>query len=198
MEQQYRSILLFGPPGAGKGTVGKKLAQISDHVHISSGDIFRGISKDSPMGQLQRSYSDKGLLVPDEVTVEICKKYIEGLIYTNRYYPEKQLLILDGFPRTIKQGELFSSTLDVQRTLLMQVQNQDVLIDRLEKRAKIEGRKDDADREILKKRMEVYRQQTQELLTLYPKDKQLVVNADQKPISVFRDVLVALSPLFEE
>lgn len=192
----YKAILLFGPPGSGKGTVGKKLALATDQVHISSGDIFRGISKESPMGKLQRSYSDRGVLVPDEVTVEICKKYIEGLVYTNRFYPEKQILILDGFPRTLKQGELFGSILSVQKTLLLQVPDEDVLIKRLQKRALIEGRKDDADPEVLKKRMEVYREQTEALLSFYPKEDQLVINADQSPTAVFRDVLVALSSLF--
>lgn len=196
MTEKYKAIILFGPPGSGKGTVGKKLALVTDQVHLSSGDIFRGISKESPMGKLLSSFSDKGLLVPDEATVEIFTKYIEGLINTNRFFPERQLLILDGFPRTVKQGELFSSSLEVQKTLLLQVPDEEVLITRLEKRALIEGRKDDADRAVLKKRMDVYRQQTEALLSFYPKSIQSTVNADQKPTAVFRDVLAALAPYF--
>lgn len=189
----YHAILLFGPPGSGKGTVGKKLAIVTEQFHLSSGEIFRGLSAESPLGKLQKKYSDKGLLVPDEVTVEICLKYIEGLILTNRFFPHKQILILDGFPRTLEQAKLFNDMIGIDHIISLEVANEDVLIDRLEKRALIEGRKDDADRNVLKKRMQVYREQTAEVLSYYPKNKVLTVNGNQTPTEVFRDVLIAIA-----
>ena len=101
-----RSVLIFGPPGSGKGTLGKFLSSAGNHFHLSSGDIFRGLSPESPAGQLYHTYASKGLLLPDELTIEIWRHFVDGLIATNRYFPASQLLLLDGIPRTIRQADL--------------------------------------------------------------------------------------------
>ena len=85
--QPFRSVVVFGPPGSGKGTLGKFLSSAGNHFHLSSGDIFRGLSPESPAGQLYHSYASKGLLLPDEVTIQIWLQYVHGLIATNRYFP---------------------------------------------------------------------------------------------------------------
>ncbi len=94
----FRSVLIFGPPGSGKGTLGKFLSSAGNHFHLSSGDIFRGLSPESPAGKLYHHYAGKGLLLPDEVTIQIWHHYVNGLIATNRYFPSQQLLLLDGIP----------------------------------------------------------------------------------------------------
>src|SRR5579863_6004373 len=100
-DEPFRSILIFGPPGSGKGTLGKFLSSAGNHFHLSSGDIFRGLSPESPAGVMYHNYAVKGLLLPDEVTIEIWCNFMHGLIATNRYFPHTQLLLLDGIPRTI-------------------------------------------------------------------------------------------------
>src|SRR6185312_6554563 len=89
-EKPFRSILIFGPPGSGKGTLGRFLSAAGNHVHLSSGDIFRGLAPESPAGKLFHTYASQGHLVPDEVTIGIWKNFVSGLIATNRYFPSQQ------------------------------------------------------------------------------------------------------------
>ncbi len=190
---RFRSLVLFGPPGAGKGTLGKALCSAAGHFHLSSGDIFRGLAPESPAGQLFNTYASKGRLVPDEVTIAIWHKYVDGLIATNRYFPSQQLLVLDGIPRTIPQTELLDQYLDIARILVLEMPSIDRLIQRLKKRAIIERRADDFDETVLRTRMEVYEKDTAKLLHHYPKEKILRINADQRPVEVLRDALMALA-----
>ena len=195
MHQPFRSILIFGPPGAGKGTLGKFLSSAGNHFHLSSGDIFRGLSPDSPAGKLFHSYAGKGHLVPDEVTLQIWRHYVEGLIATNRYFPHEQFLLLDGVPRTVRQTELFAPYLNVLHIIVLETSNYEVLIKRMQRRAIIERRQDDADEKVLRTRMEVYERETAKLLQHYPKEQISRFNADQRPLEVLRDVLVRLCDL---
>jgi adenylate kinase len=193
--EKFQSILIFGPPGSGKGTLGKALSATGNHFHLSSGDIFRGLSPESPAGRLYHSYAGKGLLLPDEVTIQIWNHYVHGLIATNRYFPFQQLLLLDGIPRTIRQAELLERRIDIQRVIVLEIKNRDKLIKRIQRRGLIEKRSDDMDASIFKTRMEVYEKDTIQLLKHYPEKVISRFNADQKPLEVLRDVLVGLSQL---
>ena len=193
IEEPFRSILIFGQPGAGKGTLGKFLSTAGNHFHLSSGDIFRGLDPETPTGRLYHTYASKGHLVPDEVTVEIWRQYVSGLIATNRYFPKKQFLLLDGIPRTPKQAEMFDKYIKVEHIIVLEMHNIDGLIARMKKRALIEKRADDADESVLKTRMNVYERDTKSLLAHYPETLISRFNADQKPLEVLRDVLVKLS-----
>lgn len=194
-EDPFRSILIFGPPGAGKGTLGKFLSTAGNHFHLSSGDIFRGLDPETPIGRLYHTYASKGHLVPDEVTVEIWRQYVSGLISTNRYFPKKQLLLLDGIPRTPNQAEIFDKYIKVVHIVVLEMPNMEGLIARMKKRALIEKRADDADEEVLRTRMQVYERDTKSLLAHYPEHLISRFNADQRPLEVLRDVLVKLSDL---
>ena len=189
----FPCLLLFGPPGAGKGTVGKILAAAGNHVHLSSGDIFRTLDPESPSGRLFQQYAGKGFLVPDEVTMQIWYHYVCGLVATNRYFPKKQLLLLDGIPRNPAQVKLISQYVKIIGVLAFDMPNVEGLIQRLKKRAIIEKRMDDADESVLRKRMQVYEKETHEILSLFPKELCYHCNADQKPLEVLRDVLVKLA-----
>jgi adenylate kinase len=193
--KKFPSVLVFGPPGAGKGTLGKFLSTAGNHFHLSSGDIFRGLDPDSPTGQLYHSYASKGNLVPDEVTIEVWRQYTAGLVATNRYFPKKQLLLLDGVPRTQEQAAILEKYIDVVGIIVLDMPNTEGLIKRLQRRALIEKRQDDADEEVLRNRMEVYKKETSTLLEHYPKEVIHHFNADQKPLEVLRDVLIKLSGL---
>ena len=95
---RYRSILLFGPPGAGKGTQGKILGSVPGFFHLSVGDVFRSIDIGSPTGQQIYKYTSNGQLVPDELTVEIWKKTVDAYVALSTYKPREDLLVLDGIP----------------------------------------------------------------------------------------------------
>jgi adenylate kinase len=192
VDEPFRSILIFGPPGAGKGTLGKFLSSAGNHFHLSSGDIFRGLSPESAAGKLYHTYASKGHLVPDEVTVQIWRHYVGGLIATNRYFPHQQFLLLDGVPRTYRQAELLDKHVSIMQIIVLETQNPEILIKRMQRRAIIERRMDDVDDKILRTRMQVYERETLKLLEYYPKELISRFNADQRPLEVLSDVLVKL------
>ena len=191
-EERFESVLIFGPPGCGKGTQGKFLSSAGNHFHLSSGDVFRGLSPESPAGKLYHSYAGKGKLLPDGVTIEIWHHYVMGLIATNRYFPEEQLLLLDGIPRTAAQSEILDRYIVVKKVILLEAPGEDVLIERLKRRALIEKRHDDGDGKVLKMRMETYREETLPVLEHYGEEKIARFNAEQRPLEVLRDILVSL------
>jgi adenylate kinase len=191
----YRSILLLGPPGSGKGTLGKLLSSAGNHFHLSSGDIFRGLSPESPAGKLYHSYAGKGHLLPDDVTLGIWHHFVEGLIATNRYFPHQQLLLLDGIPRTINQADLLEPYIQIMHIIVLETKNIDILIKRMKRRALIERRADDLEETVLQTRMRVYAEDTHKLLEHYPASLISRFNADQRPLEVLRDVLSKLSHL---
>lgn len=192
IEEKFQSVLIFGPPGSGKGTQGKFLSSAGNHFHLSSGDVFRGLSPESPAGKLYHSYAGKGKLLPDDVTIEIWHHYVMGLIATNKYFPKEQLLLLDGIPRTVKQAEILDRYIEVKKIILLEVQDEDVLIQRLKRRALIEKRQDDRDEKVLKKRMEIYENETFPVLEHYGEGKIVRFKAEQRPLEVLRDILVSL------
>lgn len=190
-----RCIFIFGPPGSGKGTLGKFLSSAGNHYHLSSGDIFRGLSPESPAGKTFHQYASQGKLVPDELTIKIWRHFVWGLIATNCYFPHEQFLLLDGLPRTIRQAELMAPDIDLIHIINLEMPNTEGLIARLKRRAMIERRMDDFDEGVLKERMQVYQDETVKVIKQYPEELISTFNADQPPLVVLRDVLVKLSYL---
>ncbi|MCB1075830.1 MAG: nucleoside monophosphate kinase [Simkania sp.] len=192
VNEKLRAVLIFGPPGSGKGTQGKFLSSAGNHYHLSSGDIFRGLSPESPAGKVYHSYASEGKLVPDEITIEIWHHYVMGLIATNRYFPDEQLILLDGIPRTKHQAEILDSHVEVQKIILLESKSKDVLVQRLKRRALIERRFDDSDEKVLRSRMEIYEQETIPVLAHYPEEKIVRFDAELRPLEVLRDILTSL------
>ena len=115
--KRYPSILMFGCPGSGKGTQGVVLGQMPNLVHLAMGDIFRGLDKESDIGKEFLSYSTKGLLVPDELTVRVWTHHVEKMAASGTYRPDYHVLLLDGIPRTPSQVELLSKLIAVLRVI---------------------------------------------------------------------------------
>lgn len=188
-EAPLRSFLIFGPPGAGKGTIGKLLCQAADMYHLSSGDVFRSLSPESSSGKLAKQYLDKGMLVPDDVTIQIVLEHIHGLVDTGDYRPDQQFILLDGIPRTVDQAIALDGKVEIEGVIVLEVADENELIQRLKLRAEKEGRSDDADEEILQRRLGIYREQTAAVLEHYPAEKIHRFNAGQPVAYVLRDVL---------
>lgn len=193
--KKFRSMLIFGPPGSGKGTMGRFLSAAGNHVHLSSGDIFRGLSPESPAGQLFHKFASEGHLVPDEVTLKIWHNYVLGLIATNRYFPSQQFLLLDGIPRTYEQARLLDQYIQPMHVIVLEMKDKKRLVERMKRRALIEGRHDDTNEEVLMTRFKVYEETTLKLLSHYPSSLITRINADQKPLDVLKDILNHLSGL---
>ena len=140
------NIVLFGPPGAGKGTQSEKMLEHYGLVHISTGDVFRALDPESDLAKLAKSYSDKGNLVPDEITIEILENEVSK-------HPNAKGVIYDGFPRTNAQAAALDKFLEGKGdsiTLMVALDvPEDELKDRLIKRAEVSGRADDADPAII-------------------------------------------------
>mgnify|MGYP001498601443 FL=1 len=159
------NIVLFGPPGAGKGTQAERLVEKYHLVHLSTGDIFRSnIKEGTELGQLAKSYIDKGALVPDEVTIGM----LEAEVNSNS---NAKGFIFDGFPRTASQAKaldafLSSKGTEVSSMLALEV-DENELITRLLERGKSSGRADDQDASIIKNRIQVYENETAVLKTYY-------------------------------
>lgn len=185
---RYSAILMFGCPGSGKGTQGVVLGQMPNLVHLAMGDIFRALDKTSDIGQEFQSYSTKGLLVPDELTIRVFTHHIEGEIEAKRIIPSYHTLILDGIPRTAKQVELLADVIDVKRVVHLTMDDRDALVARLAARATKSGRPDDADKDVIMNRIDVYERETFPVLDAYPKRLVARVNADQHFLAVLRDV----------
>ena len=159
------NLVLFGKPGAGKGTQAAFLKDKYNLVHISTGDIFRyNIKNETKLGKLAQSYMDKGDLVPDEVTIQMLQEEVEK-------NPNAEGFIFDGFPRTIAQAEALDAFLEskgmrIHGTLALEADDE-VLIKRLVERGKVSGRTDDQDEEKIRNRFTEYNEKTAPLITFY-------------------------------
>lgn len=193
MSQKWKSVLMFGPPGSGKGTQGKLLCMAGNHYHFSSGDMFRSLDPDSKEGKLFFSYMKEGKLGPDNLTIDIWKNYIEKLVAEAKYNPDHQLLFLDGIPRTKLQTEMIEEFIEVKKIILLEIPNEDILVDRILKRALKEGREDDANEDVIRERLAIYHKQTKAVLDHYPENLVCKVNGDQKQVLVLKSILNAIS-----
>lgn len=164
-------VVLMGAPGAGKGTQAKKLEESLGLPQVATGDLFRAnLKNETELGKLARTYMDVGELVPDEVTVAMVRDRLSR--------PDcERGAILDGFPRTTAQAKALDELLSEFSAKIAVVPfidvSQDVLVERLSKRAEIEGRTDDNE-DTIRVRMEVYQSETAPLLAYYD-DKNLLV-----------------------
>lgn len=152
------NLILFGPPGSGKGTQAVKLVDQYALLHISTGDLFRyEMGHNTPLGQQAKSYMEKGELVPDSVTIGMLRNKVQA-------HPEAQGFIFDGFPRTVAQAEALDNLMaemgqSISQLIMLEVTD-DEITERLLLRGQSSGRADDQDESIIRNRIAVYRSET--------------------------------------
>ena len=196
--QKFQSILLVGPPGVGKGTQGELLSRIPGMYHLSSGAMFRELDTDSELGRIFHKYASLGDLVPDEITVQIWRDYVQKQVSEATYNPARDLLILDGIPRNTMQADLINPHVNVLRIIYMICENQEVMFQRIRGRASKENRFDDSQEGIVRHRWEVYKQETEPLIDHYPQELVRIVDADTIPAAVLQQILAAVVPVQKE
>ena len=194
MRPQFPAVLLFGSPGVGKGTQGTILGSMQGMFHISTGAIFRGLDPNSPDGKIVAGSLDHGELVPDEATVEIWRHWVDQQIESEQLKSDRDVMILDGIPRSVTQCELMKDHIDVIAVLHLEAPDEQVIIDRLAGRADEEGRADDADVEIIRRRMEIYRETTAPVLEYYPADVVHTVDPIGTPMEIKKRLLELIIP----
>lgn len=169
------NLILFGPPGSGKGTQSEKIVEKYGLVHLSTGDLLRKERQmKTPLGIEAQQFIDKGQLVPDEVVIGMISSALDA-------NAEARGFLFDGFPRTEAQAEALDKLLELKKSaislvLFLEV-NEEELISRLINRGKTSGRSDDADENIQRKRQDVYKKETLPVAAHYSKLKK-VVNVD--------------------
>lgn len=197
MTEKYRTVLLFGAPGAGKGTQGTMLGSVPGFHHFSTGEMFRNLDPYSETGKTFREYSVRGELVPDELTVDLWCQCMQAQWTLGIYHPFSELLVLDGIPRNVRQTELMAEHVDVLGIVLLQATDQKLMLDRLRGRALKEGRADDAQEAVIKRRLQIFEETTAPLLAEYPCDIVHRVDAIGSPAMVLKRVLEAVTPIQE-
>ena len=143
MPERYPTVLLFGPPGSGKGTQGKAAGTIPGFYHLSCGDVFRQLNPSSELGKVFMEYSKKGELVPDDVTVRMWQAHLDNLANAGTYNPSGSLLLLDGIPRNAPQAAMLDDHIDVLKIIHLVCSDEEAMIERLRRRALKENRLDD-------------------------------------------------------
>ncbi len=159
------NLILFGPPGSGKGTQAAKLVETYSLLHISTGDLFRyEMGNNTPLGQEAKSYINKGELVPDSVTIGMLRNKVEA-------NPDVKGYIFDGFPRNIVQSQALDELLqesagEVSQLIMLEVSD-DEIVERLLNRGKTSGRADDTNEAIIRNRLDIYKSETSPVFDYY-------------------------------
>lgn len=187
------NLILFGPPGSGKGTQSEKLIEKYKFKHLSTGDLLRSeIAQKTPLGLEAKSLMDKGQLVPDEVVIGMISSALDT-------YRDVNGFLFDGFPRTTAQAEALDKLLDFNKTsigavLFLQVPEEE-LISRMINRAKTSGRSDDADENVQRKRLEVYTRDTLPVANHYRKSDKVV---ELEGVGTVDEIFQALCAVIDE
>lgn len=186
------NLILFGPPGSGKGTQSEKIVEKFGLVHLSTGNLLRQeIADKTPLGLEAKNFMDKGQLVPDEVVIGMIDSSLDK-------HTDAKGFLFDGFPRTVAQAEALDKLLSYKKTAISKVIALDVLeeelVKRLLKRGETSGRSDDNDEAIIRKRFLVYKTETEPVADYYKEQGKLEVI---KGIGTIDEIFEAVSSSIE-
>jgi adenylate kinase len=187
--QKYRTFLIVGAPGSGKGTQGKILGNIPRFYHCACGDVFRALDTRTPLGQQFVEYSSRGQLVPDDLTVQLWKARIGDHVRAHIFKPDIDSLVLDGIPRNRPQAEIMKDIIDVKKVFHLMCPDRQALVVRLRKRALKDNRFDDASEDVIRRRLETYERESKPVIEYYGSALVKDIDATQTPVKVAYDIL---------
>jgi adenylate kinase len=190
---KFRTILLFGAPGSGKGTQGKILGSIPNFYHFSCGELFRNLTPDTELGKIFLDYSSRGQLVPDEPTIRLWQHCIQAAEHDGGFNRHTDTLILDGIPRNLQQAEMLKGLVKVRAVLYLWGTDMKKLVARLQRRALRENRLDDANIKVIRQRLHTYEHETHPVLDFYGPELVHRIDSTQSPINVLSEILRALT-----
>ena len=190
---KYKTVLLFGAPGSGKGTQGKILGTIPNFFHCACGDVFRNLRIDNELGRVFLEYSSRGELVPDEHTIRLWRQSIQGSQSAGQFNPAKDTLVLDGIPRNPRQAEILQESLEVRAVFNLTCLDLEKLVERLQRRALRDNRLDDANLSVIRQRLETYEKETKPVLEFYGPSLVHTIDSTQTPVNVLRDILRSIA-----
>jgi adenylate kinase len=194
---KYRTILLFGAPGAGKGTQGKILGSVPGFFHFACGDAFRNMRIADPIARVFLDYSSRGQLVPDEPTIEFWHHSIERTIQQGVFRPDQDWLVLDGMPRNPRQAEIINDLLDVKAVFYFDIPDRAEVVRRIQRRALRENRLDDINLEVITRRLDAYESETAPVLAFYGSELVHKIDSLQPPVKVLHDIVTIVIGMHE-
>ena len=171
------------------------MEQIPNWYYFASGDAFRNLRPEDPLGKTFLDFSSRGELVPDEFTIALWQKKMESATMKGSFQPDHDVLLLDGIPRNRHQVEMMKEHIEILALLHLTCQNKQQMVERIQRRALIESRLDDANLEVIEHRFETYEEETRSVIDGVPSELVHDVNADQSPILVLKDILDSVSKL---
>jgi len=186
---RFPAYLVFGAPGSGKGTQGHALGSIPGFFHCACGDVFRSLDVSTPLGRAFLEHSSKGQLVPDELTIALWSRQIANHAESSTLRPETDTLVLDGIPRNVRQAQLIDEFIDIRRVFYLECSSFDRLVERLKKRAIKDNRLDDANDQVIQRRLEIYQQESAPLLDFYSADQIVTIDSTRPPVEVLENIL---------
>ncbi|MFO1484895.1 MAG: nucleoside monophosphate kinase [Verrucomicrobiaceae bacterium] len=192
---RFRTLLILGAPGSGKGTQGKVLGSIPRFHHLACGDVFRSLDTRTTLGQKFVEYSSRGELVPDDVTVQLWRANIKQRVDSHNFKPEIDFLVLDGIPRNVEQAKYMEEDIEVLRVFHLSCPDRTELARRLRKRALKDNRFDDANESVIQNRFATYEAETKPILDYYAGDRIVQIDASQAPAKVLYDILAGVMTL---
>lgn len=193
MAKRIKTVLLFGPPGSGKGTQGKLLGVLPGFFHLACGEVFRSLDLTSDVGKLFLKHSSRGELVPDDVTARLWRDHLAKLVRMGSFKPDTDTLVLDGIPRNVHQAKMLEDDIDVLKLVVLRcVKNRQEIVRRLKSRALRDNRLDDANEETIQRRLEIYDEESKPVVEYYPAPSRVDVDALQTPIEVAHDIISAI------
>ena len=184
--KKYQAILMLGAPGIGKSTYSKEIIKDGGYFMFSTGEMFRNLDPSTEIGAKVKEIINSGDLVDDETAVALAKETLNRYVSEGKFDPENEIILLDGIPRTIPQVEMVKEFLDIKQVVDYYVNNEQILIDRIMDRG--EGRVDDSNEEIVRKRIDKYNHATAPLMQEYPEEIICKINGSQTILEVVAEL----------
>ena len=188
---RYRTLLLIGPLGVGKGTLGRILGQVPRFFFVSMGDLLRSVPPDTETGRQILRQQKSGNLVPNESVISLWAESMHRHIGED-FEPDRDTLVLDGLPRNVEQAEMLEPHVSIERVIHLVCNQKDILMQRIRNRRAGQERGDDADEAVIQRRFDIYREQTLPVFEYYAQTPRSTIDATLTPLRVLCQVVEAL------